>query len=104
MEENPSTSATLDDVLASVQEFADDNANGFDGVSAQLSDVLVKLDALESSSGVETSGTVTIDVAQIDHLESGLRVLASTAFVSMTLLAVLAGLAVWRIISRAWHG
>lgn len=106
MDEN---AATLDDVLnhmdTGLSDLATVGTDGFDTLSGQVSDIIVRLDRIEG--GQDTSGTtstVSIDAQQLDHLESGLRVVASTTFVAMCLLGAIAGLAVWQILARVWRG
>lgn len=102
-------SATLDDVLAHVDTGLSDLAtvgtDGFDTLAGQVSDVIVRLDRIEGAQDTSgTASTVTLDSQQLEHLESGMRVVASTTFVAMCLLGALAGLAVWQIMTRVWRG
>lgn len=103
------SSATLDDVLehidTGVSDLATVGTDGFDTLSGQVSDVIVRLDRIEGAQDTSgTASTVTLDAQQLEHLESGMRVVASTTFVAMCLLGALAGLAVWQIMSRVWRG
>lgn len=106
MDEN---AATLDDVLShmdtGLSDLATVGTDGFDTLSGQVSDIIVRLDRIEGEQDTSgTTSTVSIDAQQLEHLESGLRVVASTTFVAMCLLGALAGLAVWQIMTRVWRG